>query len=227
MYASTFLTIPRSTNGRDCIYNVLSQPRAFILSHCNGRFIQKDAEAIWTTEENAHSNWCVFPLLTQPKELFLNLTIGSALLCSEVKLKSVHFINECRFWKGQLASCKQKHSQTWNILNSASERGILHCNGRFIQKDAEAIWTTEENAHSNWCVFPLLTQPKHVWVIYLSIIFTCYFQHNEALQCTFENHRHSNSGPPFSSFGPSRDYGMEKEWKHVVVTKHCKYNHVH
>ena len=99
-------TIPRSTYGRDCIYNVLSQPRAFILSHCNGRF---------------------------------------------------------------------------------------------IQKDAEAIWTTEENAHSNWCVFPLLTQPKHVWVIYLSIIFTCYFQHNEALQCTFENHRHSNSGPPFSS----------------------------
>ena len=23
------------------------------------------------------------------------------------------------------------------------------------------------------------------------------------------NHRHSNSGPPFSSFGPSRDYGMD------------------
>ena len=22
-------------------------------------------------------------------------------------------------------------------------------------------------------------------------------------------HRHSNSGPPFSSFGPSRDYGMD------------------
>ena len=26
--------------------------------------------------------------------------------------------------------------------------------------------------------------------------------------CTFM-HRHSNSGPPFSSFGPSRDYGMD------------------
>ena len=23
------------------------------------------------------------------------------------------------------------------------------------------------------------------------------------------DHRHSNSGPPFSSFGPSRDYGMD------------------
>ena len=22
-------------------------------------------------------------------------------------------------------------------------------------------------------------------------------------------HKHSNSGPPFSSFGPSRDYGMD------------------
>ena len=26
---------------------------------------------------------------------------------------------------------------------------------------------------------------------------------------TYIYHRHSNSGPPFSSFGPSRDYGMD------------------
>jgi hypothetical protein len=28
-------------------------------------------------------------------------------------------------------------------------------------------------------------------------------------RCSYYKHRHSNSGPPFSSFGPSRDYGMD------------------
>jgi hypothetical protein len=28
-------------------------------------------------------------------------------------------------------------------------------------------------------------------------------------RCSYYKHRHSNSGPPFSSFGSSRDYGMD------------------
>ena len=37
------------------------------------------------------------------------------------------------------------------------------------------------------------------------VLFCCHFSGGG--RCTL--HRHSNSGPPFSSFGPSRDYGMD------------------
>lgn len=64
---------------------------------------------------------------------------------------------------------------------------FLHIATRvLLKRDEEVKRTTEECAHSNWR-FSRLTQPCQVWVIYLSIIFTCYFQHNEALQCTLEN----------------------------------------
>jgi hypothetical protein len=45
-----------------------------------------------------------------------------------------------------------------------------------------------------------LIQPAAWWIFTTKSV--------QALIITYIYHRHSNSGPPFSSFGPSRDYGM-------------------
>ena len=39
-------------------------------------------------------------------------------------------------------------------------------------------------------------------IVFLVFDYYCFEGHRE-------DHRHSNSGPPFSSFGPSCDYGMD------------------